>query len=640
MLNFAQPIAALLVMLGFTFATHRFFKSTFEISIFLVISSIVSILYVAALYDALQLVSTLLVYIGLGFFVIFMGLWIGRKRRCAPLQLSPTPFLCYFGLIVFLWIRLSTQKFILWDDFSHWGLATKDLYFSDSLPGFDGVIRFLDYPPGGALFNYFVLSIPDALGWQQQKVFSEGVALFAQGVVLISALFPVIGYAFRRAGVRIGWIVLATLLLSIFAFGYTPATLMIDLAVAIYFGSAIVVYIITGRALASVIYLIPILICLALLKSVGLFLSSVIILIVIVDQLKIIYKQYKGDAINSHAWKSILIFITVLTCLPLAVMDANLSWKLHVKELGAQTTFKTRITAHDVKRAMFGKASEKESKVKENFSKQLIPISIEYPPGITQVKLQNTVSIFLLLTFLSIFIFCKRVSQNQFEELSTLTILFGGFNFYAFGLLLLYFFSFGEYEAIRLASFDRYLGIYLLGWFIALLTILIASNIFDAKFYIRIFLISLLFGGGGALYFINGSKYDVVPKFSNSMEQLLDQAKVPRNSQTKIYFISQCDTGFDAVIFRSVAYPAQVSQAPYSIGEPCGPDDIWTARVSKDEWTKQLQKEYQYVVIARTNPAFWDQFGMMFNVVKPATPLIYKVDSSSGSLVYIPIHSF
>ncbi len=640
MLNLAQPFAALLVILGFAFAAHRFLKSTFEVSIFLVVSCIICVLYVAALYDGLQMVSTLLTYIGLALFVISIGFWLSQKRRGVSIQFSLTPFFCYVGLIVFLWIRLNTQKFILWDDFSHWGLTTKDLYFTDALPTLDGVVRFLDYPPGGSLFNYFILSIPDAMGWQSQKTFSEGSALIAQGIVLISAAFPIIGYALRKKGLYAGSIIFGTLFLSIFAFGYTPATLMIDLVVAIYFGGAIAVYIIAGRSLSSVVYLFPALICLVLLKSVGLFLSSIVILIIAIDQSRSIYKKYSLNFNKPRDWKGLLISIAVLMCLPLAVMNANLSWNLHVKDLGGQATFKTTITAKDVARVMFGQASEKELKVKENFSKQLLPIVIQYPLGITQINLHNTALAFLMITLLSILILRKQVVKKQFQDLSTLTILFGGFTVYAFGLLLLYFFSFGEYEAIRLASFDRYLGIYLLGWLIALLSIILVFDIYNMKVLVKIFLASLFFGGGSTLYFIKGSKYDVVPKFSNSMERLLDKAKVPRNIQTKIYFISQCDTGFDYVIFRSIVYPAKVPQAPYSLGEPCGSDDIWTVRISKEEWARQLQKDYQYVVIAKASPAFWNQFSMMFDVVKPFEPSIYKVDPHSGKLVYIQNESF
>lgn len=628
------PILTLIILLGFATLFLKLLKIKFEISIFLAISIIISALYVSVIYDHLALITEILIYFGVGLFAYF-ALSYFAKKRISLLENFSSPVVAYVLLIAFLWIRLSTQKLILWDDFSHWGLATKDLYFSNALPTLDGVVRFLDYPPGGALFNYFVLSIPDALRWHQQKIFSESVALFAQGVVLITALFPIIGYAFRQTGVRFGSMVLGTLLLSIFAFGYTPATLMIDLVVAIYFGSAIAIYIITGRNLASVIYLTPILICLVILKSVGLFLSSVIVLIVAVDQLQIIYGKVKSIPHKKNLWKVVLISIIVLICLPLAVFDANLSWKLHVKELGAQTTFKTKITAQDVKRAMFGNASEKETKVKQNFLKQLAPVDIEYPPGITQVKLQNTALLFLLITFLSIYVLRKQAAKGQFQEFRYLAILFCGFLLYAFGLLLLYFFSFSEYEAIRLASFDRYLGIYLLGWFIALLAIIFAVDIYDSKVILIIFSVSLLFGGGGALYFIKGSKYEVVPKFSNSMERLLDQAKVPRNSETKIYFISQCDTGFNHVIFKSVAYPIKVSPAPFSIGEPCGSDDAWTADLSVNEWRKSLMLEYDYVVLANVNQKFVERFGHLFNILPSEYPSIYSIDKKSGMLINV-----
>jgi hypothetical protein len=321
--------------------------------------------------------------------------------------------------------------------------------------------------------------------------------------------------------------------------------------------------------------------------------------------------------------------------LPLAIINVNLSWKHHVNELGAQTTFKTKVTASDIKRALLGPSGEKELKVKSAFAKQFKPLIIEYPPGATQIRLQNVALTLLLLAMLSVFIFRQRIVKNRLQETITLSILCGGFLVYSFGLLLLYFFSFGEYEAVRLASFDRYLGIYLLGWLMGLLVILLTSNIQNLKLLSVILGISLLLGGGRALYFIQGSEYDVVPKFTNSMESLIDQAKVPRNSNTKIYFISQCDTGFDQVIFKNVVYPAQVSPPPYSLGQPCGPDDVWTAPWTIAQLSQQLKLGYQYVVIAKANPLFWNQFSSLFDVIPSSTPSIFRVDSNSGKLIYV-----
>lgn len=636
MLDFAQPFAALLVLLGFSFAVHRLLKSTFEISIFLAISSIVCVLYVAALYDVLQMVATSLIYVGLGLLAVSTGLWVSQKRRGVPIQFSLTPFLCYIGLIAFLWLRLSSQKFILWDDFSHWGLATKDLYFTDALPTFDGVVRFLDYPPGGSLFNYFVLSIPDAMGLQHQKTFNEGVGLFAQNVVVISALFPLIGYALREKGVKVGLIILGIVILALFAFGYTPVTLMIDLQVGAFFGGALALYITSGRKLLSAAYLIPAVMCLVILKSVGLFLSCLIIFLVAIDQFYQIIKCYRVSLHDANYWKGLTISILVLVCLPLVAIDTNMSWKNHTKEVGAQVTFKAQITGSEIKRVFAGQASEKESKIKENFAKQLVPLNIEYPSGITLVKLHNTALVFLLLSMLSVFVFRQNGPGDRSQNGLFLLILFGGFVVYSFGLLLLYFFSFTEYEAVRLASFDRYLGIYLFGWLAGLLAFVLLRNSRGDKLLLIIFAITLILGGGRTLYFLSGSPYDVVPKFTASMESLLTKANVSRSTNTKIYFISQCDSGFDHVMFKSLAYPAQVSPSSYSIGQPCGPDDVWTVNLSAGQWRDQLLASYGYVVVAKSNKAFWDEFGSLFGAEQMADPAIFRVDGKNGKLVYIP----
>jgi hypothetical protein len=637
-LDFAQPFAALLVLLGFSFAVHRLLKSTFEISIFLAISSIVCVLYVAALYDVLQMVAASLIYIGLGLFAIYTSLWVSQKGRANIFQYSFTPFLCYVGLVVFLWLRLSSQKFILWDDFSHWGLATRDLYFTNALPKFDSVVTFLDYPPGGSLFNYLVLSIPDAMGWQHQKTFNEGVGLFAQSIVVISALFPLIGYALRKKGIKIGLIILGIVILSLFGLGYTPVTLMIDLAVAAFFGGALVVYITSGRKLVSVAYLIPAVMCLVILKSVGLFLSYLIIFLVANDQCYQIIKCHKVNFHDANYWKGLIISILVLACLPLVALNTNLSWKNHAKEVGAKITFKTQITTSDIGRIFAGPASEKESKVKGNFVNQLVPLRIEYPPGVTLVKLQNTTIIFLLLLVLSILVYRQNAYVNRSQNGLTMIILVCGFVVYCFGLLLLYLFSFTEYEAVRLASFDRYLGIYQFGWLLGLLVLLLLNNGRQFKILLIILGLTLVLGGDRALYFFRGSPYDYIPKFNTSIEQLLNKAEVDRSPKTRIYFISQCDSGFDYVIFKSLAYPAQISPYSFSIGQPCGPDDVWTTNLSIGQWRAQLLSDYSFVVVAKSNEAFWDKFGALFNVEKMADPSIFRVDSKNGKLVYIPVN--
>lgn len=629
------PILTLLILFGFTALVTRLLKIKFEVSILLVLSIIIGILYVAALYDHLAIFVKFLIYTGIALFALSVLIYVARKKISLS-EIVTNPILVYVFLIILLWMRLSTQKLILWDDFSHWGLATKDLYFTDALPTFDGVVRFLDYPPGGSLFNYLVLSIPDAMGWQHQKTFNEGVGLFAQNVVVTSAVFPLIGFTLREKGLKIGLIILGIVILALFGFGYTPVTLMIDLQVAAFFGGALVLYITSGRRLESAAYLIPVVMCLVILKSVGLFLACLLIFLVATDQLYQIIKYHKVSLHDATYWKGLTISILVLMCLPLVVIDTNISWKNHVKELGAQVTFKTQITGSEIKRVFVGQASEKESKVKENFVKQFVPLSIEYPPSITLVKLHNTPLVFLLLSILSVFVLRQNAPGDRSQNGLFFLILFVGFVVYSLGLLLLYLFSFGEYEAIRLASFDRYLGIYLFGWLVGLLVFVVLKNSQRFKLLLIIFVLTLILGSGRTLYFLSGSPYDIVPKFTASMEMLLNRANVSRSPNTKIYFISQCDSGFDHVMFKSLTYPAQVSSSAYSIGQPCGPGDVWTTELSLDKWRDQLFAGYSYVVVAKSNKAFWDQFGSLFSVEHIADPAIFRVDGKNGKLVYIP----
>ena len=103
-------------------------------------------------------------------------------------------------------------------------------------------------------------------------------------------------------------------------------------------------------------------------------------------------------------------------------------------------------------------------------------------------------------------------------------------------------------------------------------------------------------------------------------------------NKTKIYFISQCDSGFNHVIFQHLAYPARVSKPPFSIGEPCGSGDIWTTNWTLDQWREELMAHYDFVVIADSNDVFWKRYQSLFGVVPVQKSAAFKVNKLTRKL--------
>lgn len=116
---------------------------------------------------------------------IVLGVRSVRKRE--PLREAVTAGTCFFGLMdVFLFVLLYHDKFLHYDNFSHWALVLKVMLAEDRFPNFlDTNIMFQSYPPGSAAFIYYIVKAagagPEWLQMYAQAVFMAGMAscLFA-----------------------------------------------------------------------------------------------------------------------------------------------------------------------------------------------------------------------------------------------------------------------------------------------------------------------------------------------------------------------------------------------------------------------------------------------------------------------------
>ncbi|MGY4688290.1 hypothetical protein [Salibacterium sp. K-3] len=81
----------------------------------------------------------------------------------------------------FFILMLQDEIFLHYDNFSHWGLIVKELFQSNSLPDESTIITYTTYPPGSALFAYYLVSFTG---------FSESMALIAQAILITGALAP------------------------------------------------------------------------------------------------------------------------------------------------------------------------------------------------------------------------------------------------------------------------------------------------------------------------------------------------------------------------------------------------------------------------------------------------------------------
>ena len=595
---------------GFILAILSLTRIRAEFSPVVLNSCLVLSLYSSAGLGFLQQAS--IVFWILGCILLISILGYSRYRESIK-SFSYKGLLAYLALLSVAYLLLIKRSLTAWDDFSHWALVSKDLINANKLAGENSIVVFKDYPPGGALYSYFVLNIENLISRPKfHGAMNEGLALFAQAVLVISCLFPLMAFAYTKLKLLKTLIVMLILLISVFSFGFNFNTLMIDIVVGSYFALGFIIYLkVKEDGLRSLWILAPILMVLVLLKKVGLFLSLILIMYFGVDQL-LSLRWVKGDKLKQLI--SRIIFIAILL---ISVIACNYSWKLHVQSINGSQTFSTNIPISELERSFFGSSTEKEKIIKRNFLDQLKPIRVgSIDRAWIEFKIQKIATLALALIICSILIALKHLKESSYQRLMLFVVLFIGFIFYLFGLLILYYFSFGEYEAVRLASFDRYVAIYLFAWFVVLSAdyILISSSNISYRKMAVVILMLLFLGYTGIKQFLKPSTY--VSDFQRQITKQVNNEKIKISSDTKFYYLSQCDAGLKYLVFRYFIYPAKVAAGPYAIGPECFQGDVWTQNISVEKFKELLLDHVDYLVLDHPNEAFWQIYGSNFRDLK------------------------
>lgn len=156
MINFIFSLLILLCsLLGYSFFLFKKYDIKIEFVPVIIFSSITVLMYISGLLNFMpQMVQIILVFGILLWIYILKD--IKSNIKLIKDMITPGTILfvilgCYF--IVFL----NNITLIHYDNFSHWGLIVRNMWLNDRLPNFlDSAITFRTYPPGTAVFIYFL----------------------------------------------------------------------------------------------------------------------------------------------------------------------------------------------------------------------------------------------------------------------------------------------------------------------------------------------------------------------------------------------------------------------------------------------------------------------------------------------------
>ncbi|WP_143082996.1 hypothetical protein [Salibacterium qingdaonense] len=355
-----------------------------------------------------------------------------RDRSLFSGILSPGAVFFAAGSAFFI-LMLQDEIFLHYDNFSHWGLIVKELFQSGSLPGESSIITYTTYPPGSALFAYYIVSFTG---------FSESMALIAQAILITGALTPLFLFCTWKKPVHAAaaLFIPAVLLMvnssSIFS-------LLVDPLLGYIAAAAVVTaYYYRNDWKTMGVLLFPMLSALVLIKDSGKIFLAFTVLWMIALLIRYLWKYGRGwkETCHSMIWS---VGWTIL--FPLVF---NLLWSRYIEQAYNTSEYEdskfaiTEETLTDI---------DKSPEFIDNLLPMVVNAGLDFSSPLVQGMVLADIAV--LLTVVIVKIKAGRIPLSLLYTALTANIFYV---IYIALLYLMYLYLMPEVEAEYLAGFDRY----------------------------------------------------------------------------------------------------------------------------------------------------------------------------------------
>lgn len=599
-----------LILLSFSAPLALVLRKRIEAMIPVAVTGIIFVLYIAGLCGNLAVGFYLTIVFSVIALVAFAHIAVRRKKELSALLFTPG-LIAFFVFVVLIWhAHHLGRMYIEWDEVCHWGLFTKNMYALDQLynvPASTAIVH-PSYPPATSLFNYFALKL--------DTFYRECNTYYAANIFLYSLILPVFNHFERwKKPFSLLFVFGIAFLLPFTIFSGNLYSIYVDTPLGFFFAYVLFQYFSYQDYRTSDLALLCLsTFVLTLLKPVSIGFSLLACLLIAADIL-LIQKTW------SHGQKVLWIAAPFLSALAayfswsiyLKFMDVSSGWDLSVINLNSIMTFLKR------------EGEEYQYDTYHNFVNYFCETPLRY------------IVFFILLSLLFIFLFSK--SEYRRQLILVLSGIAIGFFLYAFVYLILYTFIFSPYEAIRLASVDRYFSTYYYAMFGFLFYLIL--DCFASGYTVRItpcpvLLVCMI------PFLCTDHLCDFLLHPDVSAEQTIEDRLslgVPQTIVTalnpdldRVYVIDQNGNGYNSLFVRYELTPMVPSTGPYSLGPAYGDGDVWTQNITKQEWADFLQ-DYTHVYIVHTDDQFKNLYGNFFE--DPSTledRTLYRIENQDSNI--------
>lgn len=301
------------ILFSFAGSTALAWRRRLEEQLPLAVAGIVLTLYLFSLFDLFMVGAyVVLIFAGISGVLLIYRSFKANRQEIGQYLLTPG-CAAFFLIALWLWYSYRGYMYIEWDDFSHWGLAVKNMSIFAALPSGvrEATITYTDYPPASTLFSWLWT-------WLSGE-FNEGDTQRALNMMMFCFLLPMMR---EQEWKKPGRALAMTILLFVLPLTVNPRcyrTLQVDTALGCIALYVLYSWFFCTRGKTGLLTLSLSLCMLTLVKETGLLLAAMTLLIII-----------------AHEWlgrkDSKRPFLKVLALLTLSCGMGYGSWKgyLHV----------------------------------------------------------------------------------------------------------------------------------------------------------------------------------------------------------------------------------------------------------------------------------------------------------------------
>ncbi len=600
---------------------------------FVTIISLMSVLYVAGLFELLLQISWLVYLVGLMCFVLSLyKSTVGISRRTFFRRLiydhSLFPLTAFGVLFLLSWFVFRNTYVTEWDEFSFWSIFTKiATNYNSMIAGFNDINK-ADYPRITALLQYYFIL------FLKGGNFHEGTAIFAQSVIFGSAM-PVF-LSFRKYNVFL-------LCLITFCFYSLPdvfvqpvSSLYADSVLGLCWGMSLILYLMNRKQDRVVLIITSLcLFSMVQVKEMGLVFAFCTIFMVMIDE----------GFFSTFRLPVVLKRLGVLTAV---VLVSYASWSMFKSYNGVvASSFSLdseridslfdlqdyqRTTAENYLYSLIhiGNVAKTQAVLDEQHQDRFIG-SFAHQFHFFEFSLSPLYWAIIFVIFMSLSYYLTRnTTEKIFDRRSrcvTFTIsLLASLVAYTCLILFLYMFAFSQYEAVRLLSFWRYLGTAYLGLFLVLFYCVLKTE--KKSLLVAFIILMILVTQASTKGILNAfHKSDTQKSLDNlykKIDPVIEEIKGKEKGRSlRILLIHQRDDGMVHRIVRHRAFPLSFEwfSSVNTEKKDDWPHQTWIG--SAEDFGLKLQRN-DYLIVLKDDE-FWDLYGDVVN--HSALKAIWRLDN-------------